>query len=1086
MQVEITDGNSILEKYSNIQLKYKPIIVGIHAELDELKANYLSELELVKKNQEQKTSELNVSKELLSREIYRYGELLKEKQRVTELTGLLKVRFQELEDAISEFVNQKLKISNDEFNQDNSLKEKEYDLAANELKNKLLLIEEELNDELDVLVAEWETYQNVQVNKYKGTCNPSYLVNFTEPSYQYTTSTLAIGKRPVKFDGIKPKNEIYINENIPFVDTQNIIVVYDKNTIDQAEAVADVLLFRTLYSNLPDKLKIHIFDKNLHEKFREFLPISNLVIEKGFEWDQFMSALTKTESLIRSKLGLLWADITANHSTIYQYNLSLLKEEKYDDLLPYTLFVFDDFLSFYNENYAQEAFVILDRMIKYGCNGLILVNKDNFSDRYERFVNQTKGLNFKWLDLTQETLPGSSPLGQLAIENISNEDKKTLINNYLLAFENLANSRAKIKFKTYAIPEISGWFNGDASKEVKVPIGKSVDKEGFEFMAFKTKDMLSNALLCGGVGSGKTNFLKGVISSLALNYSPEDIELWLVDMKNGAGFSIFNNLQLPHATKYAFSAESELINDLFSQLKKEMDERYAYFTRFSVDNLEDAKKLGDIDPSKLRRIVLIIDEFASIFTEDAPFIEEIAINLLLIIQKGRAMGINLLLAAQNFNNIKSSAFTQAVSLIPTRILLKSSPEAASSILGYSNKGYVEITKIGQGLINNNFGEINNDGGNYFFKSFLLDNEDLEPILNNIKNEVSSRALTLNDVKFIDASLPAMFEANAELFSQNVSIEHFSKVGIKCHIGESYLINDNNYFGFDWKINGRHPLQNILITGNERQNSIQTVFSILSSISYGIPEAKFMLNCVNALDEETTNEYGLDKLDALFAHYEFKTILPDQLESLVKQLETLLEARRTNKDRIPVFTLIIGIEQILQLHKMEYLEAKLTTRLKNLLSVASNYGIYFVIEINKPKNLEKISRDLLGFIEHRICFWVNAEESHFLLNNKLANQLINSDTPNIRNKAIYQSQTSDVCIKFKSYSELQSKQNLIKTLTQKVTIVLNNEDTVVATETSEMSMGNTSVEDTPPASSFASLLEKYPNLYKEYNKLKNGE
>jgi hypothetical protein len=181
-----------------------------------------------------------------------------------------------------------------------------------------------------------------------------------------------------------------------------------------------------------------------------------------------------------------------------------------------------------------------------------------------------------------------------------------------------------------------------------------------------------------------------------------------------------------------------------------------------------------------------------------------------------------------------------------------------------------------------------------------------------------------------------------------------------------------------------------------------------------------------------------------------------------------------------------MEQILQLHKMEYLEAELTTRLKNLLSVASNYGMYFVIEINKPKNLEKISKDLLGFIEHRICFWVNAEESHFLLNNKLANQLINSDTPNIRNKAIYQSQTSDVCIKFKSYSELQSKQNLIKTLTQKVTIVLNNEDAVVASETSEMSMGNTSIKDTPVTNSFASLLEKYPNLYKEYNKLKNGE
>ena len=84
MHVEITDGNSILEKFSNIQLKYKPIIEGIHAELVALRTNYLSKLELVKKNQEQKTTELNASKDLLCREIYRYRELLKEKQRVKD------------------------------------------------------------------------------------------------------------------------------------------------------------------------------------------------------------------------------------------------------------------------------------------------------------------------------------------------------------------------------------------------------------------------------------------------------------------------------------------------------------------------------------------------------------------------------------------------------------------------------------------------------------------------------------------------------------------------------------------------------------------------------------------------------------------------------------------------------------------------------------------------------------------------------------------------------------------------------------------------------------------------------------------
>ena len=1084
MQLETKSGNLILEKYHSIQLNYLPILEAVKNDLEVLKNTHSADLNAHKMAYEQKTLELNEKRGVLSREIYRYGELLKEKQRVTELTGLLQVRFQEMEDAITEFISQKIKINNDELIDINDQKEKEYQTKFHELSNKLLLVEEELNDELDVLYTDWNNYLEIEVNKFKGICQPSYLAHFTEPSYEYTTPNLTIGNRNIVLNGINPKNEIEIPEIIPFIDEQNLIVVYDHTTANDAEALADVLIFRVLYSNLPDKLKIHLFDKNLHEKFREFLPISNVVIEKGFEWDHFQTALAKTESLIRSKLGLLWADITANHSTIHQYNSTLLKSEKYDDVLPYSLFVFDDFLSFYNESNTQEALIKLDRMIQYGCNGLLLINKDNFTDRYEKFVSQTKGLKFNWIDLTQST--HNSELGVLKIENISNEDKKTLISNYLIAFDNLANSRAKLKFKSYAIPERSQWFTGQASKEVKLPIGKAVDKEGFEFLAFKTKDMLSNALLCGGVGSGKTNFLKGVITSLSLNYSPEEIELWLVDMKNEAGFSIFNNLQLPHATKYAFSAESELINDLFSQLKKEMDERYAYFTQFSVDNLEDASKLENIDPSKLRRIILIIDEFASIFTEDAPFVEEISINLLLIIQKGRAMGINLLLAAQNFNNIKSSSFTQAVSLIPTRILLKSSPEAASSILGYSNKGYVEITKIGQGLINNNFGEINNDGGNYFFKSFLLDNEDLDPILKDLKNEVNTQGLKVNKVNFIDASLPAKFDDNSSLFTQDLSIEQFNKFGIKCHIGESYLINANNHFGFDWKINGRHPLQNILITGNERNNSIQTVFSILSSISYGIPEAKFMLNWVNALDEETSNEYGLDNLESIFKNYDFKTIQAGQLEPLVVQLEALLDARRTNKDRIPVFTFMIGIEQVLQLHKMGYSDAELTSRLKNLFSVGSNYGMYFVIEINKPKNIDKISKDLLGFIEHRICFWVNAEESHYLLNNKLANQLINSDTPNIRNKAIYQSQTSDVCIKFKSYSELQTNQKLIKPLTQKVTIDLNNEGIGMETETSEKSIGNTTVKDTPMTSSFASLLEKFPNLYKEFNNMKNGE
>jgi hypothetical protein len=398
------------------------------------------------------------------------------------------------------------------------------------------------------------------------------------------------------------------------------------------------------------------------------------------------------------------------------------------------------------------------------------------------------------------------------------------------------------------------------------------------------------------------------------------------------------------------------------------------------------------------------------------------------------MGINLLLAAQNFNNIRNASFNQAVTLIPTRILLKSSPEAATSVLGYSNKGSIEITKIGQGLINNNFGEINNDGGNFYFKSFIIDNEDLQPILEEIKQEVTNQKLQTSSVKFIDASLPAKFETNQKLFSQLENKYYndlFHKSGLDCYMGESYLMNEDNHFSFKWKINGRQSIQNILITGNEREHSTQVLLSILSSLSYGVPKGEISIKWLNALDEDTAKDLSLDLTYSNLSNYDLETFSTEQLEELIYGLENVMNDRRTSKDRVPVVTFIVGVEKLLKLHSANYSESDLTTRLKVIMSTGSNYGIYFVCEINKPSNLDKISRDLTGFFEHRICYFMNADESNYLINSKAASQLISMDAPNIRNKAIYFSQSEASAIKFKSYEKIHILDTFIKPLSEKL-------------------------------------------------------
>lgn len=1024
----------LIETLQEIRTKYEGLINSVSQEIDQKKIEHNEKLTGMQEDYKQSKNQIDEKLDYLNAEIFRYGELLKKDFKLTDLTGALKERFQELESAVSEYVSLKTQEHDTEHKLKISDFKEKFEKSQNELLQQKKLFEEEFEDKVETFLSELEQFRKDQLDSNKSFCKLSSFKQFETPSFDNTSGSIAIGEKTHVFSAADIKKEVRLPEIEDFRDFQNFIVVYDDSSKEKAESISDVLIFRLLMSHLPDKIKIHIYDKSMNEKFREFLTIPSSVIEKGFEWDHFLKHLDNAESLVRSKLGLIWSDIGSEHNSLHQYNLKLIKEDKYDDILPYFYFVMDDVLSFPFEQNIQQTFERLDKLLQYGCNAIFLVKNDVQSDRKNSFFDAAGKFRNRIIDLTGEFSSVGVNANELIIENILLEDKKIILSNFLNSLNNLNDSRSKIKFKAYAIPEKSTWFKQTAFSEVKVPIGKSQLKEGFEFLSFKTKDMLSNALLCGGVGSGKTNFLKSVITSLSLNYSPEEIELWLVDMKNGAGFSIFNNCQLPHATKYAFSAESELINDLFFQLKKEMEERYTYFSQFSVDNLEDAKKLENVDPSKLRRIVLIIDEFATIFTDDAAYLDEISANLLSIIQKGRAMGINLLLAAQNFNNIRNASFNQAVTLIPTRILLKSSPEAATSVLGYSNKGSIEITKIGQGLINNNFGEINNDGGNFYFKSFIIDNEDLQPILEEIKQEVTNQNLQTGSVKFIDASLPAKFETNQKLFTQLENEYYndlFHKSGLDCYMGESYLMNEDNHFSFKWKINGRQSIQNILITGNEREHSTQALLSILSSLSYGVPKGEISIKWLNALDEDTAKELSLDLNYSNLSNYDLETFSTEQLEELIYGLENVMNDRRTSKDRFPVVTFMVGVEKLLKLHSANYSESDLTSRLKVIMSTGSNYGIYFVCEINKPSNLDKISRDLTGFFEHRICYFMNADESNYLINSKAASQLISMDAPNIRNKAIYFSQSEAVAVKFKSYENIHIQDAFIKSLSEKM-------------------------------------------------------
>ena len=203
------------------------------------------------------------------------------------------------------------------------------------------------------------------------------------------------------------------------------------------------------------------------------------------------------------------------------------------------------------------------------------------------------------------------------------------------------------------------------------------------------------------------------------------------------------------------------------------------------------------------------------------------------------------------------------------------------------------------------------------------------------------------------------------------------------------------------------------------------------MTYGIPKGEFAIKWLNALDEETAKDLSLDLNFTNLSNYDIQSFATEELECLIAGLEHIMNSRRTSKDRIPVITFLIGLEKLIKLHSANYSETELTSRLKVLMSTGSNYGIYFVCEMNKPSSLDKISRDLIGFFEHRICYFVNADESNYLMNSKAASQLINMDAPTIRNKALYFSQSEAVLAKYKSFENIQALSSFLRRLSIKM-------------------------------------------------------
>ena len=191
--------------------------------------------------------------------------------------------------------------------------------------------------------------------------------------------------------------------------------------------------------------------------------------------------------------------------------------------------------------------------------------------------------------------------------------------------------------------------SSDFSRRIIIPIGKSgseIVKAEFDINGSGTSFMI----VAGMTGSGKSEFLHTMILSSAYIYSPEQLNFYLIDFKDGLEFeSYMNVLSLPHVK---LISRRNTLDDAYVILKKIIN---ILETRGKIISQAGCKDINDYNMNNpntiIPRLFIYIDEYQVMIegnasNSDNRLLTKCNSALVDIVKRGRTAGISLILSSQ--------------------------------------------------------------------------------------------------------------------------------------------------------------------------------------------------------------------------------------------------------------------------------------------------------------------------------------------------------------------------------------------------------------------------------------------------------
>lgn len=347
---------------------------------------------------------------------------------------------------------------------------------------------------------------------------------------------------------------------------------------------------------------------------------------------------------------------------------------------------------------------------------LLLVNLDSFPDemtsqkRIKNLFNSAYEAGFYTIAFgSQELLDSESKATQVMLNqfmHLNIEDKKIQLNKNLFEFVDMVEDYEfeyvndnKDKIIKELLKQLEVEENTTTEKDfLSIPIGTS--KNGRDIINFTMGDKSTNlhAFITGVTGSGKTTLLNNIITGIAEKYTSNEIQLYLMDYKEGVEFQVFKNH--PNCKKIFLDNEDlEASISLLEEFRDTMKTRATHFKQQEVNNITAYNKLNPQKP--MPRIVLIIDEVHKIFVGEYNYVDRFSSILKPLMRQGRSYGVHIILATQSLAGTQIDR--ELMGQITLRISYKlSDPSDSEKIFTYGNTEALNLEKY-ELIYNNNAG-----------------------------------------------------------------------------------------------------------------------------------------------------------------------------------------------------------------------------------------------------------------------------------------------------------------------------------------------------------------------------------------------